>query len=113
MTSSHTHRGPIRSSPWHLTASVGLAGAGAIWLLHYPLRRSCPEGYVQFDLGIPAAVGVLCLVVAVEQAFRVRKPSRRGVAARALVALAAVIAVVGTIVLHGDLTGSYSDCWTF
>lgn len=97
----------------HAAAAVGLFGAGALLLLHYPLRPPCPENYVHFDLGIPALVGGVCLVLGAWQAWRVRVPTRHGVVAAGLAVVALGVGALGAQILHSDLTGAAVDCWTF
>jgi hypothetical protein len=97
----------------HAVAAVGLLGAGALWLLHYPLRPPCTENYVHFDLGIPALVGGVCLVLGAWQAWRVRAPTRHGMVAAGLTLVALAAGALGVEALHRDLTGMAWDCWTF
>ena len=96
----------------HAIAAVGLLGTGALWLLHYPLRPPCPDNYVHFDLGIPALVGGVALVLGAWQAWRVRSPTRHGVVAAGLALVALFAGALGVEVVHGDLTGATWDCWT-
>jgi hypothetical protein len=97
----------------HAVAAAGLLGAGALWLLHYPLRPPCPDNYVHFDLGIPVLVGGVCLMLGAWQAWRVRVPTRHGVVAACLALVALVAGALGVLIVHADLTGTASDCWTF